>query len=115
MLAFSPDHILALGKANRYNIIIDMNISHIAKLANLPLSKEKEAKLEAQLKETLDYVKRLDEVNTENIKPTSQVTGLENITREDIILPSLSQEEALKNAKATYNGFFVVKAILQNE
>lgn len=92
-----------------------INISHIAKLANLPLSQSEKNKLEKQLEETIKYIQNLNEVNTKNIEPTSQVTGLENVTREDEIKPSLSQEEALKNAKLTYNGFFKVKRILQNE
>lgn len=91
------------------------DISHVAKLANLFLSESEKDKLEKQLEETANYVAELDKVNTSNIEPTSQVTGLENVTREDAITPSLSQEDALKNAKSTYNGFFKVKGILANE
>lgn len=91
------------------------DISHVAKLANLTLSEEENKKLEKQLEETVEYVNRLEEVDTKNVEPTSQVTGLENVTREDEVLPSLSQEEALKNAKSTQNGFFKVKGILNNE
>ncbi len=90
-----------------------INVSHIAKLANLPLSDEEKKKFETQLEETATYVEELDEVDTEGVEPTSQVTGLENVTREDIVKPSLTQEEALKNAKTTHNGFFKVKGILE--
>lgn len=92
-----------------------IDVKHIAKLANLPLSKDEEEKFEKQLAETLEYVSVLNEINTKNVEPTSQVTGLENVTREDETTPSLSQEDALKNAKSTHNGFFKVKAILSNE
>lgn len=91
------------------------DISHVAKLANLTLSDEEKIKFEKQLDETVEYIEGLSEVDTTNIEPTSQVTGLENITREDEITPSLSQEEALKNAKSTHNGFFKVKGILNSE
>jgi aspartyl-tRNA(Asn)/glutamyl-tRNA(Gln) amidotransferase subunit C len=91
------------------------DVSHVAKLANLSLSDEEKAKFEKQLEETVEYVKGLDEVDTTGVEPTSQVTGLENITREDEVRPSLSQEEALKNAKSTHNGLFKVKGILANE
>lgn len=91
------------------------DIKHVAKLANLTLTQEEEEKFSKQLEETAEYVEGLNEVNTENIEPTSQVTGLENITREDEIKPSLTQEEALKNAKSTHNGFFKVKGILNSE
>jgi aspartyl-tRNA(Asn)/glutamyl-tRNA(Gln) amidotransferase subunit C len=91
------------------------DISRVAKLANLTLSEEEKEKLEKQLEETVTYVNRLEEVDTKNVEPTSQVTGLENITREDEIKPSLTQDEALQNSKSTQNGFFKVKGILSNE
>lgn len=92
-----------------------IDVSYVAKLANLPLSKAEKKKFEKQLSETLDYVKQLEEIDTKGVEPTSQVTGLENVTREDEAKPSLSQEEVLKNAKSTHNGFFKVKAILEND
>jgi len=92
-----------------------IDVKKVAKLANLPITQQEEKKFEAQLSETLDYVNKLEEIDTKGIEPTSQVTGLENVTREDIVTPSLSQEEALKNTKSTYNGFIKVKAILDQE
>lgn len=91
------------------------DITHVAKLANLPLTDDEKKKLETQLEETVQYVEGLEKVDTKEVEPTSQVTGLENITRDDEIKPSLTQEEALQNAKSTYNGFFKVKGILNNE
>lgn len=90
-----------------------INLSHIAKLANLPLLPSEKVKLEKQLDETIDYVRELNQINTKNVEPTSQVTGLENVTREDKAKPSLSQDEALKNTKSKHNGFFKVNAIFE--
>ena len=90
-----------------------LDVKHIAKLANLPLKKEEIEKFEKQLAETLLYIENLNEVPTENVPPTNSVTRLENITRDDTTKPSLSQEQALKNAKSQHNGFFKVKAILE--
>lgn len=89
-----------------------IDVKHVAKLANLPLKPGEEKKFEKQLGETLDYVKRLEEIDTKNVEPTSQVTGLENVTREDETKPSFTQEEALLNTKSQHNGLFKVKAIL---
>lgn len=99
----------------KYNSSMKFNISHVAKLANLPLTSEEKKKFETQLEETIKYVENLNEVDTKGIEPTSQVTGLENVTREDVVAPSLTQEEALSNAKSTHNGFFKVKGILSDE
>lgn len=92
-----------------------IDIKRIAELSNLPISDKEKRTLEKELSETLAYVATLNEIDTKNIEPTSQVTGLTNVLREDIAMPSLSQEEALQNAKSTYNGFFKVKAILEND
>lgn len=90
-----------------------INVKHVAKLANLPLTNEEEKKFEKQLEETLSYIENLNEIDTKNVKPTSQVTGLENVFREDIVEPSLSQDEALQNSPATEKGFIKVNAILE--
>lgn len=87
-------------------------MAHVAKLANLPLKPEEKEKFEKQLEETLSYVEKLNSIDTKGVEPTSQVTGLENVTREDKPSPSLSQDEALANTKSKHNGLFKVKAIL---
>jgi aspartyl-tRNA(Asn)/glutamyl-tRNA(Gln) amidotransferase subunit C len=98
----------------RYNSLMKINVPHIAKLANLPLTDEEIKKFDKQLAETLTYIESLQEVDTQKVIPTSHVTGLENITREDIAGESLTQKQALSNAKKTYKGSFIVDAILEN-
>ncbi len=90
-----------------------LDVSHVAKLANLELSKKEKEKFEKQLSSILSYVEKLNEVDTKDVLETSQVTGLENVTREDKIEPSLSQEETLSNVKSKQNGQIKVKAILE--
>ncbi len=92
-----------------------VDVLHIAKLANLSLTKEEIKKYEKQLSSILDYIDKLKEVDTKNIQETSQTTGLENITSEDETSPSLSQEEALSNTKNKHNELFKVKGILNND
>lgn len=90
-------------------------VQKVAKLASLPLTKEEEEKFSKELSETLDYVNQLESVDTKGVESTSQVTGLENITREDIVGESLNQKQALQNAKATYKGYIMVPAILSED
>lgn len=92
-----------------------INIPHIAKLANLTITPDEEEKFAKQLSSILTYVEKLGELDTTGIQETSQVTGLENITREDNTLPSLPQAEALSQSKNTHNGFFAVKGVFENE
>jgi len=91
-----------------------IDVSHVAKLANLQVKEEEKDKFQKQLSSILQYVNKLKEVDTKNVEATSQVTGLENVTREDEASLSLSQDEALSNSKSTFNEMFKVKAILDS-
>jgi len=88
-------------------------VKHVAKLAKLSLTPQEVKKFQKQLSEVLDYVDVLKKLDTKDIEPTSQVTGLENVFRSDEPSPSLQPEEVLKNAKEKNNGLFLVKAILR--
>ena len=88
-------------------------IEHLAKLANLTLTESEKKKLGQQLTEILDYVRQLDKVETKGVAPTSQVTGLENVFRQDEMQVFLSQDEVLANAKSQEKGFFKIKAIFE--
>ncbi len=88
-------------------------VKKIAKLANLDMSDSELEKYTKQLSEVIDYnVLQLSKVNTENIEPLLNVSGLTNATREDVTEPGLTQEQVLQNAKEKHNGFFKVKQIL---
>ncbi len=91
-----------------------MDIQHIAKLANLFVDADQQDLFASQLTAILAFVSKLQEIPTDNIEPTAQVAGLVNVYREDVIDETrmLTQEDALRNAKATYDGFFVVPAVL---
>lgn len=90
-----------------------IDIRKIAKLANLFLTESEERHLESQLAATITHVESLQDINTDHIEGTNEVTDLKNVAREDVVTPSLSQEDALKNAKKTHNGFFVVPVIIE--
>lgn len=89
-------------------------VAHMAKLANIPLSEEKIESLTPQLSSVLDLVSQVQQMDTNGVEETSQVTGLENVLREDIVEDSrtFTQEEALSNASRSHNGYFVVDALI---
>ncbi|MHA1987193.1 MAG: Asp-tRNA(Asn)/Glu-tRNA(Gln) amidotransferase subunit GatC [Promethearchaeota archaeon] len=90
------------------------SIDHISKLALLDLSEEEKEKLSKQLGDILVYFKKLDNLDTSNILPTTHpIDGLSNVFREDIPWKSLSNEEALKNTKHKKDGFFKAPRILK--
>ena len=58
-------------------------VQHIALLARLGIKEEEIEKFAEQLSSILEYVEKLNEVNTDGVEITAQVTGLENVLRED--------------------------------
>lgn len=88
-------------------------VLHIAKLANLKLTEKEIVKFQKQLSETLSYVKILDELDVLGVEPTSQVTGLKNVFRQDEVIDCLSQDEALSGTKSKHNGYFKIKSIFE--
>lgn len=92
-----------------------IDIDYVAKLANLPLSNKEKVLFKKQLKDVLKYIAKLSEISTDKVEPIAHIVDLTNITRGDETSPSLSQENALKNAPKTYNGFFEVDAIFEEQ
>lgn len=90
-------------------------VAHIANLAHIPIASEDEIRFAKDFETTLKVVDQLMEIDTKAILPTHQVTGLENVWREDVCVPehSFSQKEALANANHTFKGYFVVPAIFE--
>lgn len=88
-----------------------IDVKHVAKLANLPLTSEEEEKYSEQLSKILDYFEQLNQVDTSGVEPTFNVTGLNNVMREDETTVSLSQEEALSNAPKKKDSMFETKGV----
>jgi len=89
-------------------------VEKIARLANLKISTKEKKLFSKQFTDSLSVIDQLQEVNTQGVATTHQVTGLENVTRKDQIDETrlLSQKEALSQAKNTYKGYFVVPAVI---
>lgn len=66
-----------------------------------------------QLGNILGYIEKLKEVNVSGVDPTAHAFPLVNIVRPDEIRPSLTNEEALRNAPAQANGLFMVPKIVE--
>jgi len=88
-------------------------VEHIAKLARLEFTGEEFEELTGQLSAILNYVSKLNELNTENVEPTSHVINLKNCFKEDIVKESLTGEIALKNAPEQEIGFYKVPKIIE--
>lgn len=70
-------------------------VKHIAQLARLGLQDNETGKFAQQLVSIFEYIHVLDEVNTDNVEPTSQVTRLENVMRKDGVRRFSTKDELL--------------------
>ena len=91
----------------------ELDLQRVAHLARLNLTKEEEQKFGAQLGQILGYIAKLNELDVSQVEPTAHAVPLVNVTRPDEIRPSLSNEQALRNAPASANGLFVVPKIVE--
>jgi aspartyl-tRNA(Asn)/glutamyl-tRNA(Gln) amidotransferase subunit C len=92
---------------------VGIDVKYVAHLARLALSPEEEQKIAAQLGDVLGYIEKLKEVDVTGVEPTAHAFPLVNVTRPDEIRPSMSQEDALRNAPAHANGLFLVPKIVE--
>lgn len=94
------------------SISID-DVKKLAVLSALTVTDDEATALLTQLNEILGFVEQLNEVDTTGLEPTYQVTGLENVMREDEIIDyGLSRDDLLKNAPDQQDGHIKVKRVL---
>ncbi|MBU1327268.1 Asp-tRNA(Asn)/Glu-tRNA(Gln) amidotransferase subunit GatC [Patescibacteria group bacterium] len=91
----------------------DLDVDYVARLANLPLTLSQRKKFAGQLSQVLEYVSQIQKQDISGVTETAQVSGQENVMREDEVKPGLTQEEALANAPSVHNGFFRVNYVFE--
>ena len=91
----------------------EINVKYVAHLARLALTSDEEVKLTAQLGHILGYIEKLREVDVSGVEPTAHAVPMVNLTRADEIRPSLTHEDALRNAPRQANGLFIVPKIVE--
>ena len=88
-------------------------VRHVARLARLELSAAEEQSLQSDLSAILTYVEKLNELNTAEVEPTTQVGESGTPTRNDEITNQPAPEEMLANAPARSRNFFKVPKIIE--
>ena len=89
------------------------DVEHVANLARLHLTEEEKHIYVKQLNTLLGLVDKLNELETEQVTPTSHPFQLVNVMRDDLVKDMLQRDTALKNAPDKENGQFRVPAVLE--
>ncbi len=105
--------------------VTEKDVSYVAELANLELTPQERERMLKDLNSILDYIDRLNELDTTNVPPMAQISdkfgsaeksGDEKSSRdwrEDMPVPSLPHEQAVRNAPATDGEFFKVPKVIE--
>lgn len=90
------------------NIISDETIEYVGILAKLELSEEEKEQAKKDMGSMLDYIDKLNELDTSAVEPMSHVFPVHNVFREDVVVNGDDRENILKNAPEQKDGSFEV-------
>ncbi len=88
------------------NVISDEIIDYVGILAKLELSAEEKEQAKTDMASMLDYIDKLNELDTEGIEPMSHVFPVNNVFREDVVTNGDDRENILRNAPEEKDGMF---------
>jgi aspartyl-tRNA(Asn)/glutamyl-tRNA(Gln) amidotransferase subunit C len=91
----------------------EATVRRIARLARIKITDEEAKALEGELSGILDWVKQLDEVNTEGVEPMTRVIPMTLKKRQDQVTDGGKADDIIKNAPASEDHFFVVPKVVE--
>ncbi|SMG28112.1 aspartyl/glutamyl-tRNA(Asn/Gln) amidotransferase subunit C [Corynebacterium pollutisoli] len=90
-------------------------VAHLAMLSRLALSEDELKQFATQIDEIIGAVSAVQQVDTEGVEPMSHPHSIATSMREDVLVPTLTAEQALDQAPAAEDGRFMVPQILGEE
>ncbi|MCR5665242.1 MAG: Asp-tRNA(Asn)/Glu-tRNA(Gln) amidotransferase subunit GatC [Eubacterium sp.] len=90
------------------NIISDETMEYVGILAKLELTAEEQQQAKKDMESMLDYIDKLNELDTTGIEPMSHVFPVNNVFREDVVENEDEHDKTMKNAPAVKEGSFKV-------
>ena len=90
------------------NVIMDETIEYVGILAKLELSREEKEEAKKDMGRMLDYIDKLNELDTAGAEPMSHIFPVSNVFREDVVTNGDDHENMLKNAPEARNGSYQV-------
>lgn len=88
-------------------------IDKLAKLSKLEFTSDDKKELQVDLQNMLQFVNKLNELDTSGVEPLLHITTNTNVLREDIVKQDFTKEEALKNATVKDESFFKVPKVIK--
>ena len=92
-----------------------INIKHLAKLGNIKLSRKEESIFTAEIENILNFINKIQNINTQNTLPTFQVTEQKNTFRQDEEGSCLPIKEVLNNSPKSKEGYIQVPRVMAQD
>jgi aspartyl-tRNA(Asn)/glutamyl-tRNA(Gln) amidotransferase subunit C len=92
--------------------VSEEEVERIAHLSRLKLSDDKAA-MQANLENILAHFDKLNELDTTNVQPTAHILPVQNVLREDVVIPSMDREKLTANAPQREDGCYVVPKVVE--
>jgi aspartyl-tRNA(Asn)/glutamyl-tRNA(Gln) amidotransferase subunit C len=93
--------------------IDDKTLDRIAELAKIEIADSERDKLKSDMSAILDWVEKLNELDTSNTKAITQMTNEVNHLRNDTETKNFDNHQATQNARESKDGFFVVPKVIK--
>lgn len=94
-------------------MISKQDVQYIADLSRIHIPEQELERFTQDLEKILHHIDKLNELDVDNVPPTSHVLSLENVYREDMPEQPLTQDDALSVAQHKHNGFFQVPKVIE--
>ena len=89
-------------------------VEHLAHLSRLAFDDDSKEKMKFDFEKMLDFVAKLEEVDTDNVEPLSYMSSELNVLREDKVEQVLTQEQALKNAPVNDTDYIRIPKVIDS-
>ncbi|MGI6697564.1 MAG: Asp-tRNA(Asn)/Glu-tRNA(Gln) amidotransferase subunit GatC [Clostridiales bacterium] len=93
-------------------MITKKEVEYVAGLAKLALTEEERDRFTEEFCGILEYLNRLDSLDTVPVEPMACILPYSNVFREDLVEPSMDREKVLENAPDSLNGCFRVPRVI---
>ena len=90
-------------------------VEHLAQLSRLDFDDDSKEKMKFDFEKMLDFVAKLEEVDTDNVEPLSYMSSELNVLREDKVVQVLNQEQALKNAPVNDTDYIRIPKVIDSK
>ncbi|NIP38891.1 MAG: Asp-tRNA(Asn)/Glu-tRNA(Gln) amidotransferase subunit GatC [Candidatus Dadabacteria bacterium] len=90
------------------------NVKEVAELTRLEFAEDEIEDFRSQFENILKFISKLDELDIDDVKPTTHVLDISTPMREDVVADWIVQDEAMKNAPQPEDGFFGVPKVIED-